>query len=162
MKDQRVLWEVEGVRDTPSEPALEYETRGKQKRGLLCVCLALASTPYLMNISITLSLESCYLEATAIDCKFQIEQSRVNTRTNVANNMLCSEWTVHVQYPKASPETSGHVREVGRRVRLTEGGRKCRQQGFRQDANPASTYRCCLDIPWKAVEYTSPGLRQQR
>lgn len=116
MKDQRVPWEVEGVRDAPSEPALEYETREKRKRGLLCACVALTSTPYLMHISLTLSLESCHLEATAIDCKFQIEQPRVNTRTNMANNMLCSVWTVHVQYPKASPENSGHVREVGRRV----------------------------------------------
>lgn len=116
MKDQRVPWEVEGAKDAPSEPALEYETRGKQKRGLLCACAALASTPYLMHISITLSLESSHLGATAIDCKFQIEQPRVNTRTNVANNMPCGVWTVYAQYPKASPETSGPVREVGRRV----------------------------------------------
>lgn len=67
MKDQRVPWEVEGARDASSEPALEYETRGKQKRGFLHACVALASTPYLIHISIILSLESCHLEASAVE-----------------------------------------------------------------------------------------------
>ena len=40
----------------------------------------------------------------------------MNTRSNVANNMPCGVWTVHAQNTKANPETSGHVREVGRRV----------------------------------------------
>lgn len=158
MKDQRVPWEVEGARDAPSEPALEYETRGKQKRGFLHACVALASTPYLIHISIILSLESCHLEASAVECKSQTEQPRVSTRTNVANSMPRNH--------KASQSKSRNHRPCqggGEGIhRLTEGGRKCGQQGIRQDANPASTYRCCLGMPWKAVEYTSPGLRQQR
>lgn len=142
---------------------LGYETRGKQKRGFLCTCVALASTPNLMHISITLSLESCHLEASAMKCKSQTEQPRVTTKTNVANSMplrymdsVCpiSQSKSGNQWPCQGGGEGTH--------RLTEGGRKCRQQGLRQDANPASTYRCCLGTPWTAVEYTSPGLRQQR
>lgn len=63
------------------------------------------------------------------------------------------------------PVSQWPAREMGRGSQVhrpIEGDRKCRQQGLRQDENLISTYRCTLGTPWKAVESTGPGLRQQR